>query len=703
MADFVHLNVQTDYSFRRSFATVEELVKLADENDMKYLGITDDGNMFAVQEFYHECSRVGIKPIIGCKINAPNSDQLTLLAMSNEGYHNLMRLSTLQLTSGIKDGDIERYSNDLICLSGSYSNKMHNALIKGKYERAFEIASVYKTIFGDRFYIELMNHNTEKETSLLPLLVHLAEKLGVEYVATNDVRYCEKQESVLYDYFSKTPIETNEYYLKTPDEIETVFKDYPKALSTTLEIAKRCSFEIDFVGPDCPDFDIPQGYKDAFEYLRFLAFKGLRDKRLTESEYTERLEYELREFKKQDCVANYILIIWDYTKWAKSQGILCSPGWGSSPSSLLCYCLGITDIDPIKHGLVFERFFKECIIPYIAIDVDRARKNEIEKYIIQKYGEQRTAKVVSFGNLPTSDIWEFNKKVNDDNSLAPFIDAWKIRRIKDSCYSHSSGVAISRDDIVNHVPLFNFAHMNETIKTTQYAWENLEANGVVKYDVFGSPALTKLKETEEEIIKNHPDFSLDNIPENDSITLKMVVGGEYESLDILGDSEARKWLMKITPETWDEVADICSMCRPESDSLLPYYMKAKKGLYVPKSLDSCIDEILSSTHGVMIYQEQLMQIIHEFSGMRMHKVNSMRKMLQKRNNDAYSVLSFYEGAQALGHSRGQISKVYSFLWEMAPKLYCKCHMVGQMRIAYMKSYIAANYNLLVGENLFWQN
>ena len=695
MADFVHLNVQTDYSFRKSFAMVEELVKLADENDMKYLGVADDGNMFAVQDFYNECSRVGINPLIGCKIKAPNGDQLTLLAMSNEGYHNLMNLSSLQLTSGIKDGDIERYSNDLICLSGSYSNKMHKALLKGKIERAYEIASVYKTTFGDRFYIELMNHNTEKEAALLPLLVQLAERLGVGYVATNDVRYCEKQDSVIYDYFSKTPIETNEYYLKAPDEMEIVFKDYPKALSTTLEIAERCSFEIDFVGPDCPDFDIPQGYNDAFDYLIFLAFKGLKDKALTASEYTDRLEYELREFKKQDRVANYILIIWDYTNWAKSQGILCSPGWGSSPSSLLFYCLGITDVDPIKHGLVFERFFKECIIPYIAIDVDRARENEVENYIIQKYGKQRTAKVVSFGNLPTSEIWEFDKKVNDDDSLAPLIDTWKIRRIKDSCYSHSTGVAISRDDIVNHVPVFNFAYMNETIKTTQYAWENLEANGVVKYDVFGSPALTKLKEAEEEIIKNHPDFSLDKIPEKDSATLKMVVEGEYESLDVLGDSEVRKWLMKIKPETWDEVADICSICRPGSESLLPYYMKAKKGLYVPKSLDPCIDKILSSTHGVMIYQEQLMTIIHEFSGMRMYDTNSMRKMFQKKKVLGFLIPIFYEGAEALGHSKDQISAVYSFLSEMAPKLYCKSHMVCEMRVAYMKAYIVANYNLLV--------
>ncbi len=216
MADFVHLNVQTDYSFRKSFAMVEELVKLADENDMKYLGIADDENMFAVQGFYHECSRVGIEPIIGCKIKAPNSDQLTLLAMSNEGYHNLMQLSSLQLTSGIKDGDIERYSKDLICLSGSYNNAIHEALLRGEVDLAYKAASDYKIIFGDRFYVELMNHNTEREITLLPLLVQLAENLGVGYVATNDVRYCEKQDASIYDYFSKTPIEANEFYLKTP-------------------------------------------------------------------------------------------------------------------------------------------------------------------------------------------------------------------------------------------------------------------------------------------------------------------------------------------------------------------------------------------------------------------------------------------------------------------------------------------------------
>ena len=513
MADFVHLNVQTDYSFRKSFATVEELIKLADENCMKYLGIADDGNMFAVQDFYHECSRVGINPLIGCKIKAPNGDQLTLLAMSNDGYHNLMQLSTLQLTSGIKEGDIEKYSNDLICLSGSYSNKIHKALLKGKIESAYKIASSYKTTFSDRFYIELMNHNTEKETTLLPLLVHLAEKLGVEYVATNDVRYCEKQDASIYDYFSKTPIEANEFYLKTPDEMESVFKDYPKALSTTLEIAERCSFEIDFEGPNCPDFDIPQGFTDAFDYLRFLAFKGLKDKGLTAFEYTDRLEFELVEFKKQDRIANYLLIIWDYTNWAKSHGILCSPGWGNAPSSLLCYCLGITDIDPIKHGLVFERFFREFTVSYIAIEVEADRRNEVEDYIIQKYGDDRTARIVAFGNLPPSEIIKFTGIMNRDDSSA-YIDSRKIRSIKDFCYADSIGVAVSKDEITNHVPVFNYESEDEPRKTTQYHLDALEANGVMQYDIYGSSALTKLKKTEEETKKNHLGFSLENIPED---------------------------------------------------------------------------------------------------------------------------------------------------------------------------------------------
>lgn len=694
MENFVHLNVQTDYSFRKSFATVEELIKLADINGMKYLGIADDGNMFAVQDFYHECSRVGIKPIIGCKIKAPNSDQLTLLAMSNEGYYNLMQLSTLQLTSGIKDGDIERYSKDLICLSGSYSNKMHNALLKGKFGCAFDSASFYKETFGDRFYIELMNHNTEREITLLPLLVQLAENLGVGYVATNDVRYCEKQDAAIYDYFSKTPIATNEFYLKTRDEMESVFKDYPKALSTTLEIAERCSFEIDFEGPNCPDFGIPQGFTDAFDYLRFLAFKGLKDKGLTASEYTDRLEFELREFKKQDRIANYILIIWDYTNWAKSHGILCSPGWGNAPSSLLCYCLGITDIDPIKHGLVFERFFREFTVSYIAIEVEADRRNEVEDYIIQKYGDDRTARIVAFGNLPPSEIIRFTGIMNRDDSSA-YIDSRKIRSIKDFCYADSIGVAVSKDEITNHVPVFNYESEDETRKTTQYHLDALEANGVMQYDIYGSSALTKLKKAEEEAKKNHPGFSLENIPENDPATLKMVVEGEYESTGILGDSEIKKWIMKIKPENWSEVTDIISICRPGSDSLLPYYMKAKKGLFVPKSLDPCIDRILSSTHGIMIYQEQFMQIVHEFSGKRMQETNFIRMMLQKRKCDDYSVLSFYEGAQALGHDKNQISRVYSFLSEKAPKLSCKSHIVGQMRIAYMQAYISANYNLLV--------
>ncbi len=601
MSEFVHLNVMSDLSPGKSGITVYDLVNKAKKYNMKYLAITDDGNMFGVQDFYWSCRRAGITPIIGCKIKAHEGDKLTLIAMNNTGYHNLMHLSTLNMTTGVKEADLEKYSKDLICLSGSYSNNMHKALLSGDNKSALKTASFYKALFKDRFYFELINNAIDKEKLLISFLVKTAEKLEIKCVATNDGR------------------------INTQKEMKTLFAEYPTALSNAVKVAERCAFEIDFEGPKIPDFPIPKGYKDSFDYLRFLAFQGLNIKGLSSPLYVERLEYELEKFKSQQNIASYFLIIWDYINWAKSQDILCYPGLGNSPSSLLCYCLGITNIDPINNNLFFESFFKDFNASDVGIEVEADRRDEVENYIVKKYGEEKTARIVCI-----------EKTVDTE----------------DDCHIHNYGVAISRDDISNHVPLFNYQTEAGPIKTIQYSFDDLQAHGVIDFSILGFQTLTFLKDSERKIRKKIPEFSLDRIPENDADTLGMVAKGYTDSIYLLEPEQVKKWLIKIKPETWDEVMDIISLCKSEADDLLSKYMDAKNGTKNEDSIDPCAERILRSTHGIMIYEGQFMQIVHEFSGLSLSSANIMRRILQSNQETTNSVLNYSEKAESRGHDKG---------------------------------------------------
>ncbi len=626
-----------DYLKQGNNQTIEKLVISAYENNLKYLAITDDGNMARVQDFYWLCRHYNISPIIGCKITTDTGDKLTLLATSDRGYHSLMHLSTLNMTTGVTENDLEKYSKELVCLSGSYENRMHKALLSSNNDTAREIANFYKYIFKERFYIELTSNVTKEDKLLTSLLVQMAENLEIEYVAS----------------------------IKPQEGMESLFSEYPKALSNRAEIAELCNFDIDFEGPHIPSFTFSEEFRDPFEYLRFLAFQGLYEKDLYSPFHIKRLEYELEKIKGQKGMASYILMVLDLMNWTREQSILCSIGCGTANCSLICYCLGITDIDPVLNDLPFERFFKDFNISNIDLQVDKNRREDVLNYLVCKYGEEKTARVL--------------RSEKSGNSLI----------------MHEYGLAIAEDDISNHIPLFTYKTPNGSIKASQYTFETLEEHGVVPLCILDSEYLTNLKVAEKKIQRFDPDFSLNKIPENDSKSLRMIAEGKTGGIYLLESEYVRQWLKKIKPETWDEVMNVVSLCKTKSDVLLAKYMRAKVQNINEEPIDHCMERFLDSSHGILIYEEQLMQIIHAYSGVSLSTANTMRMVLQAGKYSASLVLSFAEATQSKGHGRMQIIRMLDFLSESTPTLTCKSQMFSQAHIAYMQAYLVANYSELL--------
>ncbi len=612
-----------DYLKQGNNQTIEKLVISAYENNLKYLAITDDGSMTRVLDFYWLCRHYDITPIIGCKITTDTGDKLTLLATSDRGYHNLMHLSSLNMTTGVTEKDLEKYCKDLICLSTSFNN------------------AIYKELFKDRFYILLTNNVTKEDKLLTSLLVQMAENLEIEYVATSDDS------------------------MKTQEEMEELFQEYPKAISNRDKIAELCTFEINFEGPYIPSFTFSEEFRDPFEYLRFLAFQGLYEKNLYSPFHIKRLEYELEKIKGQKGMANYFLMVLDLVNWINENNILYSIGSGTANCSLICYCLGITVVDPVLNDLPFERFFKDFNISSIDLNVEENRREDVINYLVCKYGEDKTARVLRF------------------------------EKTDNSCIMHEYGLAISEDNISNHIPLFTHITPDGNKKASQYSFEVLEDHGVVPLCILGSKQLTNLKNSEKKIQTFNPDFSLSKIPENDSETLKMIAEGNTDGIYLLESEYVRQWLKKIKPETWDEVMDILSLCKTKSDVLLAKYMRAKVQNINEEPIDQCMGRFLDSSHRILIYEEQLMQIIHAYSDVSLRTANTMRMVLQAGKYSASLVLSFAEAAQSKGHGRMQIIRMLDFLSESTPTLTCKSQMFDQAHIANMQAYLVANYSELL--------
>ncbi len=774
MTEFVHLHNHTDYSLLDGAASIKKYVSKAKELGMNALAITDHGNMFGVLEFYHALRKAKIQPIIGCEFyicpegrsTKGRRYHLILLAMSDKGYHNLMELNSISWIEGfygkprIDRESLAEHSEDLICLSACLAGELSQGLLSSNPESAYETAKWYKNLFGDRYYIELQNHFLPEEEEVLPRLAKLAKDLDIKTVCTNDIHYINKDDSNAHDILlcmgtkkkkndeDRLRFKTQEFYMKSGDEMAELFKDYPESVSASLEIAKRCQFEINFPGPILPKVDVPPEYKDTKDFLTRLSWEGLerrypgyKDNPEQKKTLETRLEFELSVILKMG-FDSYFLIVRDYIYWAKTHGIPVGAGRGSGAGSLVAYCVDITNVDPIAHDLLFERFLNPDRISLPDFDVDfcyEGRQDVID-YVTNKYGSDSVGQIATFGTLkakavvkdvarvldiPFAESNEITKLIPDDLKLPDeakeagcktmlewalysvpelkqirekggvyeelFDVSLRLENLARHVSTHACGVVIGREPLKNYVPLYRDNGTGGI--TTQYTMGMLEDCGLVKMDFLGLKTLTLLKNTTRLIHKREPDFDLEKVPFDDAETYAMMARGESEMVFQFESPGMQKNLRLLNPTRFEELDAMTSLYRPGPMQFIPQYIDSKQGRIPIKYPDPSLKELLEPTYGVMVYQEQVMKTAQIYSGFTLGEADTLRKVMGKKKVELLpeQEKKFVEGAIKNGHSEEAARDLFEHIKPFAGYGFNKSHSVCYTVISYRTAYLKCHY------------
>ena len=775
MTEFVHLHNHTDFSLLDGAASIPRYVAKAKEFGMKALAITDHGNMFGVLDFYDACKKAGIQPIPGCEFyinpegralkDAGNHYyHLILLAMNDKGYHNLMELNSIAYLEGFYykpriDAEVlEQHSEGLICTSACLAGEISQKFLDGNDEGAYETARWYKNLFGDRYYIEIQNHFIPEEIRVLPKLVKLARDLDIKLVATNDIHYIDKEDANAHDILlcigtgkkksdeDRMRFQTEEFYMKSPDEMAELFSEYPDAISNTVELAERCRFDIQFPGPLLPSVDVPPQYKDTKEYLTALSWEGLRrrypgyesdpeKKKVLE----DRLNYELSVILKMG-FDGYYLIVRDYIYWAKTHGIPVGAGRGSGAGSMVAYCVDITNVDPIAHDLLFERFLnpERVSLPDFDIDFCFEGRQSVIDYVTEHYGVDRVGQIATFGTLKAKAVVKDVARVLDipydeSNKLTKYIldvlpdEAkaehvtslleWSIRvspelqeyRARGGLYeelfdvslrlenlsrhvsTHACGVVIGQTALKNYVPLYKDPKSGGI--TTQYTMNNLERCGLVKMDFLGLKTLTLIRNTERLIRKKDPSFDVEKIPDGDKATYEMLSRGDSMMVFQLESPGMQNNLRRLEPTRFDELDAMVSLYRPGPMEYIPRYIDSKQGRIPIQYPDPSLENLLKPTYGVIVYQEQVMRVAQIIAGFTLGEADTLRKIMGKKKVKEMPAQreKFIKGAMALGHTEEHAAEIFHMLEPFAKYGFNKSHSVCYTVLAYRTAYLKCNY------------
>ncbi len=785
MTDFVHLHNHTDYSLLDGAASIKKYVERAKELGMDALAITDHGNMFGVLEFYHALRRAKIQPILGCefyicpegRFTKGSRYHLILLAMNDKGYHNLMELNSIAWIEGfyskprIDRQCLAEHSEGLICLSACLAGELPGQLLSQNPEKAYETAKWYKGVFGDRYYIELQNHFLEEEETVLPLLAKLARDLGIKTVCTNDIHYINKDDASAHDILlcmgtkkkksdtDRMRFGTEEFYMKSGDEMASLFKDYPESVATTREIADRCKFDIVFPGPILPKVDVPEGYKDTKDYLTRLAWEGLarrypgyaegvdgddeaaRRKAEKKKTLEERLGFELSVILKMG-FDSYFLIVRDYIYWAKTHGIPVGAGRGSGAGSLVAYCIDITNVDPIAHDLLFERFLNPDRISLPDFDVDFCfeGRQEVINYVTNKYGRDSVGQIATFGTLKAKAVVKDVARVLDisfdeSNAITKMIPddiklpdeakeagcktmlEWALKsnpdlqevRARGGVYeelfdaslrlenlarhvsTHACGVVIGREPLKNYVPLYKDQKTGGI--STQYTMGMLEDCGLVKMDFLGLKTLTILKNTTRLIRKHEPDFDLEKVPFDDAATYAMMAAGDSEMVFQFESPGMQKNLRLLSPTRFEELDAMTSLYRPGPMQFIPQYIDSKQGRMEINYPDPSLVDLLKPTYGVMVYQEQVMKTAQIYAGFTLGEADTLRKVMGKKKVELLpeQERKFVEGAVKNGHSEAAARELFEHIKPFAGYGFNKSHSVCYTVLSYRTAYLKCHY------------
>ena len=745
MSGFVHLHVHTEYSLLDGACRLSELVAAAKALGQGALAITDHGALYGAVEFYTECLSQGIKPVIGCEIGISDGGRLsepyhlTLLCMNNVGYKNLCRLITEASENGTGSAAVcsretlSRYSEGLIALSGCKKGEIPRLLLQKQPKEAYRAAMWYKSVFGGRFYLELMNHGTDEDISLVQRLRMLSEQTEIPLCPTNDVHYVTKDGSYAQRVLScigqgkrisdhnPFALPTEEFYLKSEAEMRALFSE--RELDTAAEIAERCSVTFEFGVTKLPLFTA-EGVSDNAEYLRRLCYKGA-EKRYGQAsaEVCARLDEELAIITKMG-FADYFLIVWDFIRYAKKQDIPVGPGRGSGAGSLCAYCMGITDIDPLRYNLIFERFLnpERVSMPDFDIDFCNERRGEVIEYVRRRYGKDRVAQIIAFDTLKAraalrdaARVMGLNPNTPDAAArLIPSLNATlseesergqlaglcakdpevarlvKVARAIEGmprhATIHAAGIVITREPITEYVPL----QSGDGEAVTQYTAPVLERLGLLKMDFLGLRNLTVIKKTEELIKKSRPEFSLKNIGDDDPAVYKMLSEGGTKGVFQFESAGITSVLVRLDPTSLEDLTAALALYRPGPMASIPKYIENRhKPPEKIRYKHPLLRDILSVTYGVIVYQEQVMQICRVVGGYSYGRADNVRRAMAKKKHDVMEKErgAFVEGARKNGVSEQTANEIFDEMSTFASYAFNKSHAAAYAKVAYCTAYL----------------
>lgn len=764
---FVHLHVHTEYSLLDGSAKIKELVLRAKELGMDSIAITDHGAMYGAVEFYKAALEAGIKPIIGCEVyvapdsrlmkDAKNSGSyhLVLLAENNEGYQNLIKLVSHGFIDGfyykprIDKELLRKHHKGLIASSACLAGEVARNIINVSYEKAKEAALEYLDIFGEgNFFLELQDHGMREQKQVNMALVRMSEETGIPLIATNDSHYIYKEDAEPHDILlciqtAKTILdedrmryEGGQFYVKSPEEMYDLFSYAPEALENTAKIAERCNVSFQFHELKLPQFDVPQG-KTANQYLREVCESGFREKYPEgKKEWKERLEYELSTIENMGYV-DYFLIVWDFIKYAKDNGIIVGPGRGSAAGSMVSYCLSITTIDPLKYDLIFERFLnpERVSMPDIDIDFCYERRQEVIDYVIRKYGEDHVAQIITFGTMaaraaikdvgralamPYADVDRISKMIPTElgitikKALAMNPDLQKAYETEEDTHrlidtslrleglprhssTHAAGVVICKKPVVEYVPL----SANEGQVNTQYTMTLLEELGILKMDFLGLRTLTVIQNAVQEVERIHEiKINIDNIPDDDEAVYQLISQGKTEGVFQLESAGMKQFMRELQPKRLEDLIAGISLYRPGPMDFIPKYVKGKNNPENIQYTHKSLEPILKNTYGCIVYQEQVMQIVRDLAGYSLGRSDLVRRamskkkasvMAEERKNFVYGVGDEVPGCVKNGIPVEVAEKIFDEMTDFAKYAFNKSHAACYAVVGYQTAWLKAHY------------
>jgi len=775
MPEFIHLHNHSHYSLLDGAATVDDLIRAAAEQNMSALALTDHGVMFGAVEFYKKAKKAGIKPIIGMEAYIVTRgsrftkelkqvsdlhgrgiyDHIVLLAKNLQGYKNLMKLCTLAHTEGFYykprvDSDLLRkYSDGLVALSACAGGVVSRPIVNGNLDEAREAAIIYKEIFGDDFYLEIQNHGVEKEDVVRQHVPHLARELGIKLICTNDIHYIKRDHAVAHNVMLLIPdasmmnttdyrqlrYQTDQIYFKSAEEMHALFKEFPEAIESTLEVGSKIEqYSIEPEQPYMPNFPIPPGVGTLEECLDRLAHEGLQRRYSTVTkEIEDRLNHELSVIKRMG-YAGYFLIVQDFINAARRMGVVVGPGRGSAAGSLVSYALGITNVDPLKYDLLFERFLnpERVSMPDIDIDFSDSKRDQVIKYVKERYGEDAVAQIITFNTLssravlkdvgrvlgiplntiesitkqipvvqgkvtPLAEVLEQNPelkwvKESTDPKIKELVEiSLTLEGLNRGASMHAAGVVIAPGPLADYVPLYKTPN---TELMTQYNMKDLEDVGLLKMDLLGLRTLTIIEHALHLIEKNHGvKIDLDTIPEDDQKTFELFGKGQTIGVFQFESSGMTESLRKLKPTSISDLVAMNALYRPGPMEMIDDFIRRKHGQQKIVYLHPKLEPILKETYGIIVYQEQVMKIASEIAGFSLAKADIMRRAMGKKDKAlmAKQKEEFVKGAVERGFTKTVAAEIFDLIEKFASYGFNKSHSVAYSIIAYQTAYLKAHF------------